>query len=162
MKKYLLISLLIALLPITGMAQQKKPIASNLNANGSKEILDKLEKIDSLLQITNVRLEILEINTSLKSRYKLYPTENIYNLLELDTKTGIIKQIQWSLDDDKEWSVYINASDLSFGLGYGSNSFELYPTKNIYQFILIDKTNGNKWHVQWWLENKKRWIRRIF
>lgn len=84
-----------------------------------------------------------------------------YTFLQLDTKTGRIRQVQWSLESEKEGSVVINDSDLSFGIGYGSGSFELYPTENMYQFILIDKTDGRKWHVQWGMEEEKRWIRRI-
>lgn len=40
--------------------------------------------------------------------------------------------------------------------------FELYPTQNMYQFLLLDKTNGRAWHVQWGMEDTKRWIRRIY
>lgn len=122
----------------------------------------ELERIDSLIQETNAWLENIEIDLSLKQRYKLYPTENMYNFLQLDTKTGKIEQVQWSLDSDKEGTWIINASDLSYGNGYGSGSFELYPTKNMYQFILLDKTNGRKWHIQWGFESKKRWITRIY
>ncbi len=121
-----------------------------------------LAKIDTLLMINNQLLEHLDIDLSMKNRYKLYQTENIYTLLQLDTKTGRIKQVQWSLDSDNEGSLTINDDDLSYGHGYGSGSFELYPTKNIYQFILLDKTRGRKWHVQWGMEYAKRWIRRIW
>ena len=121
-----------------------------------------LSKIDTLLMINNHLLENLVINTSLKERYKLYQTENIYTFLQLDTATGMIKQVQWSLNHDKEFSVTINSDDLTYGDGYGSGSFELYPTKNIYQFILIDKTSGKKWHVQWGMKSNERWIRRIY
>ena len=68
----------------------------------------------------NQLLEHLEINTSLKERYKLYQTENIYTFLQLDTKTGMIEQVQWSLDSDNEGSVTINSDDLTYGFGYGS------------------------------------------
>ena len=112
------------------------------------------QNVNSLLSLT--------INRSLKERYKLYQTENIYTLLQLDTKTGMIEQVQWSLESKNEGSVSINSDDLTYGYGYGSGSFELYPTKNMYQFILLDKTNGKKWHVQWGMEDSKRWIRRIY
>lgn len=121
-----------------------------------------LNRIDTLVQITNIWLEQLELDHSLKNRYKMYQTENIYNLLRLDTKTGRIDQVQWSLDSDKEGTVTINSNDLSYGQGYGSNTFELYPTKNMYQFILLDKTDGRMWHVQWGMESNKRWITRIY
>lgn len=31
------------------------------------------------------------------NRYKIYPTENIYILIKLDTQTGKLELIQWSL-----------------------------------------------------------------
>lgn len=104
----------------------------------------------------------IELDLSLKRRYKLYPTENIYTFLQLDTKTGMIEQIQWSLDANNEGSVSINDEDLTYGFGNGSGTFELYPTKNMYQFLLLNKTNGRKWHIQWGMEENERWIRRIY
>jgi len=121
-----------------------------------------LVRIDSLLRVNNAWLEHIELDLSLKQRYKLYQTDNIYTFLQLDTKTGMIEQVQWSLDSDNEGSVSINIEDLTYGLGCGSGSFELYPTKNMYQYLLLDKTTGRKWHVQWGLESSKRWIRRIY
>lgn len=93
-------------------------------------------------------------------RYKLYTTANIYNSLLLDTQTGIIKQVQWSFELEKEYSIYINSEDLTCNTGCGS--FELYPTKNIYTYILLDKISGRKWHVQWGFEEENCWIRRIY
>lgn len=143
--KRLIFSLLMSLCLLTSFAQK------NSSTIG----------VDSLLVMNNAWLEQIEIDQSLKNRYKLYQTDNIYTLLQLDTKTGIIEQVQWSLDSNNEGSVYINTEDLTYGIGYGSGSFELYPTKNMYQFILLDKTSGRKWHVQWGMESSKRWIRRI-
>lgn len=121
-----------------------------------------LVRIDSLLRVNNAWLEHIELDLSLKQRYKLYQTDNIYTFLQLDTKTGMIEQVQWSLVSDNEGSVSINIEDLTSGLGCGSGSFELYPTKNMYQYLLLDKTTGRKWHVQWGMESSKRWIRRIY
>ena len=112
-----------------------------------------LTKICALLEDVDTRIHGLD-------RYKLYPTENIYNLLQLDTATGKIDIVQWSLDDDKEGSITLNSENLSLGTGCGT--FELYPTKNMYQFILLDKVYGRKWHVQWGFESSKRWIKRIY
>ena len=138
-----------------GVAQTKQS-----NQQAPKDSV--LNRIDSLFQITNAWLEQIELDCSLKQRYKLYQTENIYTLLQLDTKTGMIEQVQWSLDSENEGSVTINNDDLNYGYGHGSGSFELYPTKNMYQFILLDKTSGRKWHVQWGMKTKERWIRRIY
>ncbi len=121
-----------------------------------------IQKTDSLLQIINSWIEHIELDLSLKQRYKLYPTDNLYSFLRLDTKTGIIDKVQWNLDTNKEFISSINSIDLSYGVGYGSNSFELYPTQNMYQFLLIDKTDGRTWHVQWGMSSSERWIRRIY
>lgn len=158
MKKVVLFLMLLASISVN--AQTAKPTS---NVKYEQKVDSLLSQIDTLIMINNQLLEYIDIDLSLKNRYKLYPTDNIYTLLELDTQTGRIKQVQWSLDSDNEGTLTINNDDLSFGLGYGSNSFELYPTKNMYQFILIDKTDGRKWHVQWGTSgDKSRWIRRIY
>lgn len=40
-----------------------------------------LNRIEGLVQINNAWLEQIELDYSLKQRYKLYQTENIYTLL---------------------------------------------------------------------------------
>lgn len=135
--------------PLSGLSAQSNPSVSGVNDSIFSYIAELIEDIDMRIY--------KEQN---KNRYKLYPTENIYNLLKLDTQTGRIEQVQWSLDTSKEFSRTINKEDLSWNAGVGA--FELYPTQNMYQFILLDKTNGRTWHVQWGLEDKKRWIRRIY
>ena len=161
MKKVVLFLMLLASISVN--AQTEKPTSNVKQVKYEQKVDSLLSQIDTLIMINNQLLEYIDIDLSLKNRYKLYPTDNIYTLLELDTKTGRIKQVQWSLDSDNEGTLTINNDDLSFGLGYGSNSFELYPTKNMYQFILIDKTDGRKWHVQWGTSgDKSRWIRRIY
>ena len=153
--------MLISTISINAQTAKTTP---NVKVNKHEQKVDSLlSQIDTLLMINNQLLEHLEINTSLKERYKLYQTENIYTLLQLDTKTGKIEQVQWSLDSDQEGTFTINNEDLNWGNGYGSGTYELYPTKNMYQFILIDKTNGRKWHVQWGTGGERsRWIRRIY
>lgn len=161
MRKAVLFLLLISAININ--AQTAKTTTNTRSVKYEQKVDSLLSQIDTLLMINNQLLEHLEINSSLKGRYKLYQTENLYTLLQLDTKTGKIEQVQWSLDSDKEGTFTINDEDLTWGLGYGSGTFELYPTKNMYQFILIDKTDGRKWHVQWGTGgDKSRWIRRIY
>ncbi len=45
------------------------------------------------------------------------------------------------IEKNKEFSVTLNDEDLSF-ISSENGTFELYLTKNIYQFILLDKVNG--------------------
>lgn len=151
-KKILLVLFMIFSLPI--YAQTEKTFEGRVDS--------LMARIDTLIQVNNMLLEQIEIDHSLKNRYKLYRTENIYTLLRLDTKTGMLKQVQWSLDSEEEYTMTINSEDLTYGSGYGSNSFELYPTGNMYQFILLDKTNGRMWHIQWGTKDSERWMRRIY
>ncbi len=116
---------------------------------------------DSLLSEISNTVESIKFDIENYGRYKIYKTENIYVLLKLDTATGIIKLIQWSLDKDKEFETYINIEDLSSGLLSKKGRFELYPTKNMYQFILLDTILGSTWHVQWGTKQNELWIRRI-
>ena len=93
-------------------------------------------------------------------RFELYPTQNSFNFLKLDKKTGKIYQVQWSLEGEKEFSITLNGIDLS-QFSTDGNCFKLYPTKNMWQFILLDGASGRAWHVQWGFDEKNRWIKRI-
>jgi len=161
MKKIIFILLMIPI-SLIGFTQNDSIIAVKDSIVFEKSEAQILAHLDSIIEgIDNLVYNAvrLHINKS-RNNYKMYPTENIYNLLKLDTQTGKIEQVQWSLDEDKEFSTIINSEDLSL---YNSvNSFELYPTKNIYQFILLDKYSGRTWHVQWGLSSNKRWIKRIY
>ena len=120
----------------------------------------KNDVCDSTLTSISKQLEVIEFRINGMNRFKLYPTENIYTFLKLDTATGKIDQLQWSLESDNEGSVPINSDDLSLDSGCGT--FELYPTMNMYQFILLDKVSGRQWHIQWGMESSQRWIRRFY
>lgn len=93
-------------------------------------------------------------------RFELYPTQNSFNFLKLDKKTGKIYQVQWSLEGEEEFSITLNGIDLS-QFSTDGNCFKLYPTKNMWQFILLNGALGRAWHVQWGFEEKNRWIKRI-
>lgn len=58
-------------------------------------------------------------------------------------------------------TIISSIEDLNFKL-CELERYKLYPTDNMYQFILLDKFSGRHWHVQWGLSPSKRWIRRIF
>lgn len=160
MKGKIIIVLLLALLPIAGMAQQKQSASLDSIAKSNKEIVKQLGEVDKSIMLANHYLEDIVVDNSWNNRYKLYPTENIYTFLELDTQTGRISQVQWALSAKDEFTIIINDEDLNDGITKGN--YELYPTKNIYQFILLDKKDGRKWHVQWGTGSSKRWIRRIY
>lgn len=90
----------------------------------------------------------------LDAPFRLFSTQNIYTLLKLDTRTGQVWQVQWGTDDGYTWTAPINALRLFNGDKAGR--FTLYPTQNIYNFILLDQEDGRTWQVQWNLDEKKR------
>lgn len=95
-------------------------------------------------------------------RYKLYPTPDIYNFIQLDTQTGIIYRIQWNTERYKGLYKIINSESLIGQYDEEVNGrFEIYLTDNIYHFILLDKINGRVWQCQWSFKESKNMISRI-
>lgn len=111
--------------------------------------------IDSLIfQNVSVILGNLE-----PQRFKMYQTDNIYNLLKLDTWTGRVWQVQWG-ETKERMEVLINYRDLrdlpteeeddyEYAAKNRNGRFEMYPTKNMYTFILLDTYSGKTYQVQW-------------
>lgn len=143
--KRILITFLSFMLLTGAFAQTKKTEA--VRDSLLEEIYDKVWSIE-------LQMKSEELN----NRFKLYKTNNIYTFLRLDTATGKIKQFQWSLKSEEEGYVTINDEDLSF-ISAKNGTFELYPTENMYQFLLLDKSMGRMWHVQWGMKSNERWIR---
>jgi hypothetical protein len=78
--------------------------------------------------------------------YRLFNTKNIYTLIKLDTRAGRIWQVQWG---DKENRFIAPLNEKALVSGGKPGRFTLYPTSNIYTFILLDQETGDAWHVQW-------------
>ena len=91
-------------------------------------------------------------------RFKLFETTNMWTFLQLDTATGRIWQIQYVVEGDNRGGVTLNSQDLTNGEQRIPRRFTLYPTQNMWTFILLDQINGNTWQVQWSQEEDKRGI----
>ena len=124
-------------------------------------IFDEFQQVVTSKPMSKLYFSLKLINDEHYGRHKIYPTENIHILLKLDTASGIIKMVQWSLKQDEEFEVFINTEWLATGILAKKGRFELYPTKNMYQFILLDTLMGSTWHVQWGTKEGEFWIRRI-
>lgn len=80
--------------------------------------------------------------------FKLYPTNNMWTFIKLDTRNGKMWQVQFSVKgDDYRFEIPLNTTALATDSINGR--FELYPTQNMYNFILLDKKGGATWQVQW-------------
>ena len=97
--------------------------------------------------------QFLDVHHSVgpNTNYKLYPTFNMYTFLKLDTRYGIVTQVQYTTDNDsKEFETYL---DSPYPLVPDSEAvvgrYELYPTSNYWTFMLLDQITGKIYHVQW-------------
>ncbi len=107
------------------------------------ELLNQEQK-DSLILQTYNRLE----KEAKVGRYKVYPTTNIYTSLKLDTATGQIWALQIGLGKDSARMQY-EVTDAVFFFETTAGRFELYPTNNNFNFILLDTIDGWAYQVQW-------------
>jgi hypothetical protein len=83
--------------------------------------------------------------------FRVFRTQNIFTLLKLDTRTGQVWQLQWSLDENNRFVVPINQIALlpKKVADYKSGRFTLSPTPNIHTFVLLDTEDGRTWQIQW-------------
>lgn len=89
-----------------------------------------------------------------EAKFRFFKTENTWNFLELDTQTGKVWQVQFSVDSDaNRVKIPINTEVLAKEGKAGR--FTLYPTKNMYNFILLDQDNGKSWQVQFATDNNQ-------
>ncbi|MCQ2975944.1 MAG: hypothetical protein MJ211_14180 [Bacteroidales bacterium] len=86
--------------------------------------------------------------------YKLYPTENNWMFLKLNTRTGEIWHVQFTVENPQNRFQELITSMLAFGSEQKNGRFELYPTNNFYNFILLDTIDGRAWQVQWGKEHQ--------
>lgn len=91
--------------------------------------------------------------------YKIYPTQNIWTFIKLDTRDGRMWQLQYAInDDEKRFSLPINEIPMIDDMGKQVGRFTLCPTQNMYNFILLDQINGRTWKIQWSMEDVNRGI----
>lgn len=96
-------------------------------------------------------------------RYKMYEISHEYCLLKLDTATGRVWMVQIGMGDKatrKEIAVD-DSSPLGDMDTPFNGRFELYPTNNSYNFIMIDTFAGTTYQVQWHTESNKRFRKLI-
>lgn len=93
------------------------------------------------------------------SVYELYPTTNMYNFLKLNTSDGRITQVQYGINKDEvRFECSLNSLPLVDASQAQNGRFKLYPTQNMYTFLLLDTINGRTWQVQWSFDEDRRGI----
>lgn len=95
------------------------------------------------------------ISTDSNVEYRLFSTKNLYTFIKLNTKNGQMWQVQWSTKGN-EFETPLSLITRVTKEDEKNGRFFLYPTTNIYNFILLDQIDGRVWQVQWSAEVKDR------
>ena len=86
-----------------------------------------------------------------EATYQLFPTENRWVFIKLNTETGQMWMVQYSTSSTSDaFACPLNPSSLL--KSYDEKvigRYTLYPTQNHYNFILLDQISGKTWQVQW-------------
>ena len=90
--------------------------------------------------------------------YRLFPTQNMWTFIKLDTRNGRMWQVQFHLEANLRFETFLNLEPQVTKENEVNERFTLYPTQNIYNFILLDQLDGRTWQVQWSTEPKNRGI----
>ena len=89
----------------------------------------------------------LLISVAVKSQtYEFFQTKNYHNQLRLNTKTGEVYQVQ---DDGGSWIICSHITPSSTT----PYRYWLYPTRNMWTWILVDLFTGKIWQCQYSVES---------
>ncbi|MBK7787252.1 MAG: hypothetical protein IPJ54_01455 [Saprospiraceae bacterium] len=84
----------------------------------------------------------------------------MYTFIKLDTRNGKMWQVQWSTKGSEyRFETVLLEAPLINNEEEKIGRFFLYPTTNIYNFILLDQIDGRTWQVQWGKEEQRAVIR---
>jgi hypothetical protein len=107
---------------------------------------------------TSTSAQSNEIKSIDNITYRLYPTENMWTFIKLNTRNGKMWQVQFSIESNKRFETFLNTIPLVDKENEENGRFTLYPTQNLYNFILLDQIDGKVWQTQWSLEPANRGV----
>ena len=121
-------------------------------------IIISLASITTLAQSTS-EAPIQNISTDNNVVYRLFATRNMYTFIKLNTRNGQMSQIQWGQESNYRFETKLSDISRVNEDEEKNGRFFLYPTTNIYNFILLDQIDGRAWQVQWGKEGERMVIR---
>ena len=126
----------------------------NINAKG------QTIKENDLVRISNYQ-------SPTPAKFRLYPTANRYTYLRLNTTNGFIDIVQYSTTEERERMIYplsvypVVMDFFNLGLANTLDRFTIYPTQNVWTFLLLDQVEGNTYQVQWSQDSTMRGVEEI-
>ena len=115
-----------------------------------------------IMMAQSVDFPATEYTQDPKANYRLYKTQNTYNFIKLDTRTGQMEMVQWSTKDNSMTYPLSNLKLVASPEEEIPGRFTLYATTNFYNFVLLDQIDGRTWQVQWSIDSNKMMVLRIF
>jgi hypothetical protein len=117
-------------------------VVTSVCSFGQSEVTERSNQQNKLLPVT----------------YQLFPTQNRWTFLKLNTRNGMIWQVQYDTEGENRFEADLNIISLVDKEKEVDNRFTLYSTQNIWTFILFDQIDGKSWQVQWSIEPESRSI----
>lgn len=97
----------------------------------------------------------IQNNSPERAVFRLFSTKNMYTFIKLNTKTGQMWQVQWGTESKYRYETILSNVSRVSSEEEKIGRFFLYPTTNIYNFILLDQLDGRMWQVQWGKEDER-------
>lgn len=129
----------------------------NINAKG------QTIKENDLVRISNYQ-------SPTPAKFRLYPTANRYTYLRLNTTNGFIDIVQYSTTNAEDRMIYpLSISPPLMSLFNNGtldgkptlDRYTIYPTQNVWNFLLLDQELGNTYQVQWSQDSTMRGVEEI-
>jgi len=98
---------------------------------------------------------IQNISTDSTVVYRLFATRNMYTFIKLNTRNGQMWQVQWGTESKYRFENTLSDISRVNKDEEKNGRFFLYPTTNMYNFILLDQIDGRSWQVQWGKEAER-------
>lgn len=105
--------------------------------------------MSSVYAQTDVKIARPDFSQSPTAKYRLFPTQNIWTFIKLDTSNGKLWVVQYSINSENRFEVPLSTTSRCSTDGAKNGRFTLYSTSNIYTFIMLDQVSGKLWQVQW-------------
>lgn len=89
--------------------------------------------------------------------FRLFPTRNNWNYMKLDTRTGQIWMVQFSVEKFLECFTWVlDDTKIEEAVPENIGRFTLYPTSNRFNYILLDQFDGRTWQVQYSMDDEEK------
>jgi hypothetical protein len=100
-------------------------------------------------QIEKKQNDLRQVNEDYIKTYRIFPTQNTWHFIKLNTQTGQMWQVELSQKKSNQLETPINSLSLVEKHDEVDNRFTLYSTNISWNFFLLDQINGRVWQLNW-------------